>query len=116
MIYNKKEIEKILSIFNSYLFNSQHLDLLLSDKMGYVLLCIDTVNDMILDSILIRDPEELVEQFICEMIADVLSLNDYEHDKADPLELEEIRRRVKPYIDQLPDYAESIQKLIDDIS
>ena len=31
--------------------------------------------------------------------------NDHDFEDADPLELAEIKRRWKPYIDQLPEYA-----------
>ena len=38
--------------------------------------------------------------------------NDHDFEDADPLELAEIKRRWKPYIDQLPEYAYLCDELL----
>ena len=55
----------------------------------------------------IESAAELCWECLNDVAMDVMELtgNDHDIEDADPLELAEIKRRWKPYIDQLPEYA-----------
>ena len=81
--------------------------LLWSDKVGYVWLAIG-VNPLYVDTgIRIESAADLCGRCLDDVATDVLYMtgNDHALEKADPLELAEIKRRWEPYINQLPEYA-----------
>ncbi len=110
MLYTEKEkneIERVQEVFAEHLRQSPDFELLWSDKVGYVWLAIG-VNPVYVDTgIRIESAADLC----CKCLDDVatgcfvMTGNDHALEAADPLELAEIKRRWKPYIDQLPDYA-----------
>ena len=55
----------------------------------------------------IESAADLCGRCLDDVATDVLYMtgNDHALEKADPLELAEIKRRWEPYINQLPDYA-----------
>ena len=86
---------------------SPDFELLWSDKVGYVWLAIG-VNPLYVDTgIRIESAADLCGRCLDDVATDVLYMtgNDHALEKADPLELAEIKRRWEPYINQLPDYA-----------
>ena len=110
----KKELEEMVTAFGDYLRNSEYLELIWSDKIGYILLKIWVSSRSIpLAPVIIEDGEMLCEELFCEIANDVLEYTGNGHDRknADPLERAEIRRRYQPYIEQFPQY----QKLAEEI-
>ncbi len=90
------------------------MELIWSDKIGYILLKIWVSSRSIpLAPVIIEDGEMLCEELFCEIANDVLEYTGNGHDRknADPLERAEIRRRYQPYIEQFPQY----QKLAEEI-
>ena len=110
MLYTEKEkheIERVKEVFAEHLRQSPDFELLWSDKVGYVWLTIG-VNPVYVDTgIRIESAADLCGRCLDDVATDVLYMtgNDHALEKADPLELAEIKRRWEPYINQLPDYA-----------
>ena len=117
MLYTKeqkKELDEMVTAFGDYLRNSEYLELIWSDKIGYILLKISVSSRSIpLAPVIIEDGEMLCEELLCEIANDVLEYTGNDHDRknADPLERAEIRRRYQTYIEQFPQY----QQLTEDI-
>lgn len=112
MLYTKKQradLEKIIEVFRDYLVGSRYLDLVWSDKVGYVLLKISTeYRQLEGESLIIEDGEELCRELFSEIVTDVLqeSGSDHSSQEADSREAAEIARRLQPYLEQLPQYRE----------
>lgn len=103
----KKEIERVRKVFAKHLQQSTDFELLWSDKVGYVWLAIG-VNPLYVDTgRRIESAADLCQECLDDVAMDVLCMtgNDHALEEADPLELSEIKRCWKPYIDQLPEYA-----------
>ena len=76
-------------------------------KWGFVWLAIG-LNPLYVDTgRRIESAADLCHECLDDVAMDVLYMtgNDHAIEEADPLELAEIKRRWKPYIDQLPEYA-----------
>ena len=110
----KKEIERVYAVFADYIRESSYLEWLWSDKLGYLLLKISTKKRYVEEEILVDTADQLAEVLFSEVSMDVLQMtgNDHDFEDADPLELAEIKRRWKPYIGQLPEYAYLCDELL----
>lgn len=111
MLYTKeqeKEIRRVIRVFEGYLKDSPYLDLVWSDKVGFVLLKISTEHRSLEgESLVIEDAETLCEELFSEIALDVLleSGNDHESMAADEAEGAEIERRFLPFLRELPEYG-----------
>lgn len=118
MLYTKeqkKELEEMVTAFGDYLRDSEYLELIWSDKIGYILLKICVSSRSIpLAPVIIEDGEMLCEELFCEIANDVLEYtrNDHDRKNADPLEQAEIRRRYQPYIEQFPQYQQLAEEIL----
>ena len=108
---NPDQVTEIYNSVSDYLVTSvdftSMIELLWSDKVGYVWLAIG-VNPVYVDTgIRIESAADLCYRCLDDVATDVLYMtgNDHALEAADPLELAEIKRRWEPYINQLPDYA-----------
>ena len=111
----KKELEEMVTAFGDYLRDSEYLELVWSDKIGYILLKISVSSRSIpLAPVIIEDGEMLCEELFCEIANDVLEYTGNGHDRknADPLERAEIRRRYQPYIEQFPQYQQIAEEIL----
>lgn len=117
MLYTKKEqekIEKIREVFTDYIRESQYVDLLWSEKLGYILLKISAERrEIVMEPIIIEDGGTLCKELCMEIIQDVLEYTGNDHDRgnADPLEKAEIEKRLSPYKERLPEYQKLIKTL-----
>lgn len=110
MIYTQQylsQLQKILNAFQEYTTFSPYFDILSTPKKGYIFLYIDrsTLNVAPIDG-----PDGLFNKLIFEISSDVRDLFLCgEHTTVDlyPAEIEESRKRILPYIAQLP---EDLQK------
>lgn len=111
----KKAIEKVYEVFADYIRESPYLEWFWSDKLGYILLKISTQKRYVEESLIVLTAVKLFQTLVTEISTDVLQLteNDHTQQTADPLELAEIKRRWKPYIDQLPEYRYLCDKLLE---
>ena len=110
MIYTeteKKELDKVSKVFAEHLRQCPDYELLWSDKVGYVWLAIGLDPLYVDTSRRIESAEDLCRGCLESIGTDVLYFTDNDHGlgNADTLERAEIRRRWKPFVDQLPQFS-----------
>lgn len=118
MNYSKeqlKSIEKVKNIFADYIANSKTLDLLWSDKLGYILITgiSKEMDAIVMDPEIITDASRLCDQFLYEIACDTLESLGPLHDvhESSPLEQQLILDACLPYMKQLPEYSRLIDNL-----
>ena len=117
MLYTEKEkteIERVRKVFEKHIQQMTAYDLVWSDKVGYVWLAISLDPVYVDTGNRIESPTALCYECLNDIALDVFGMtgNDHDFEDADPLELAEIKRRWKPYIDQLPEYAYLCDELL----
>ncbi|MDO5392138.1 MAG: hypothetical protein Q4F24_13750 [Eubacteriales bacterium] len=112
-VEDKKQIEKVIGVFQEYINGSDYLDIVYAKKLGYILLKIELKSRDIMESIVIENAEELVTELFSEIAMDVVEMtgNDHAIANADPLERAEIERRLAVYKEKLPEYAKLADSL-----
>ena len=120
MLYSKKEreaVEKVIAVFQEYIKSSQYLDLVWSEKLGYILHSIsEKTRSLEMFPFVVLDAKSLCDKLFNEIVTDVLQLtgNDHSPWNADPLERAEIERRLAEYTAQLPEYECLVPKQFED--
>lgn len=116
MNYTKEQlesIEKVKTVFANYIQNSKTLDLLWSDKLGYILITGITKNmdDFVMQPEVITTAERLCDQLLYEIACDVLESRGHCHDIyiSTPLEKQLILEAYQPYMNQLPEYSHMLE-------
>lgn len=108
-----KSIEKVKTVFAEYIQNSRTLDLLWSDKLGYILITGITKNmdDFVMQPEVITTAERLCDQLLYETACDVLESRGHCHDIyiSTPLEKQLILEAYQPYMSQLPEYSHMLE-------
>jgi len=117
MIYTEQEknkMERIREVFAEHIRQSPDFDLLWSDKVGYVWLTISLEPFYVDTGMWVESAAHLRHALLDDVASDVLAMtkNDHSLEDADPLELQEIKRRWKPYIDHLPEYEYLCEELL----
>ena len=121
MLYTKKqkeEIEKVLSVFGEYIKSSPYLDLVWSDKLGYILLQIELKYRNVFQDNIIENAEQLCAKLLEEVADDVLQMTGNEHSmqEADPLERAEIEKRLAVYAEKLPEYGYLVKRVLEELA
>ena len=117
MLYTEKEkneIERVRKVFEKHIQQITAYDLVWSDKIDYVWLAI-SIDPVYIDTgNWIESAAGLCYECLNDIALDVFGMtgNDHDFEDADPLELAEIKRRWKPYIGQLPEYAYLCDELL----
>lgn len=103
----KEAVEKVGKVFEEYIKASPYMELLWSDKLGYVLMLIHRETSEIMESRVITNAESFCRSMINEISQNVLEVMGKDHDTCElsPLEHTEVEKELKPYMDQLPEYA-----------
>ena len=116
MNYTKEQlesIEKVKTVFADYIQNSRTLDLLWSNKLGYILITGITknMNDFVMQPEVITTAERLCNQLLYEIACDVLESRGNCHDIyiSTPLEKQLILESYQPYMSQLPEYSDMLE-------
>lgn len=110
----KQEIQKVIFAFKDYIQSSKYIDLLQSDKFGYILFYFNPPSKtMPMEPVIIADGSELCKLLVSEICSDVLELTRNEHSVADtdPLEKSEIIKRLEPFAKQLPEYRHLFEEI-----
>lgn len=111
----KESIEKVRTVFMDYIKNSRTLDLLWSDKLGYLLLTGITkeMDDVYMHPILLEDAETLCYKLLYEIACDVLEAGGNFDDifESTPAEKCAVIKAFQPYLEQLPEYEYLIEEL-----
>ena len=114
----RNAIEKVKKVFDEYIRGCKELDLLWSDKLGYILILgIDeTMDDFCMHPIVISDPRELCKHVLDEIAFDIIKKGEKFHDiqESSPLEEKLIREAYYPYMKYLPEYSELIVEVFID--
>ena len=118
MTYSKEQrehIEKVKTVFQEYIKSSQTLDLLWSDKLGYVLLTGITkeMDDVCMHPVILEDAETLCYKLLYEIACDVLEADGNYGDIYDVTAEERhyIEQVFHPYMAQLSEYEYVIEEL-----
>lgn len=116
MKYTKEQldaIEKVKAVFSDYIKNSRTLDLIWSDKLGYILITGLTkdMSDFVMQPEVIDTAEWLCDQLLYEIACDVLESRGHCHDIyiSTPLEKQLILEAYQPYMSQLPEYSDMLE-------
>ena len=112
---SRKELERIITVFKDYIHASPHLDIVWSEKAGYIYLDLtpfETGQDP--DAYLMETGEELFEMLFSEISLDVFELTGNEDGLscANPLEIAELKRRLEPFLLKLPEYRPLAEQLL----
>lgn len=118
MNYSKEQrnrIEKVKDVFQDYIKNSRTLDLLWSDKLGYVLIIgiSKDMDDISMHPIVLEDAETLCRQLLYETACDVLEAGGNFDDifRATPAEKDAVTKAFRPYLDHLPEFEYLAEEL-----
>lgn len=114
----KEEIERVIAVFKDYIEPNPHIDILWSDKMGYVLF-LDYMPQH--DSLgmlpeLIRSPERLCSQLLYEAFHDFTKTLGDSHcpEDASVAEYIQFKKEMERYMDQIPEYEHVLEELFVD--
>ena len=100
------EMDRIVEAFSGYIHRHPNLDLLWSEKLGYVLLSIDTVRDCLYGTSIFSNAQKLACRLFNEVATDVI-LEQEDCDDISNLNdegREEVRQRWTPFLEMLPEY------------
>ena len=101
-----RRIEQVIRVFYNYLRDSGSVELLWSDKVGYLLIPVDVARRRAGDGPrVILDAGSLVAALLREIERDVAA--EAGKRRMTRKEYPEFQRRVRDYLDQLPEYAET---------
>lgn len=100
------EIDRVADAFSGYIHRHPNLDLVWSEKLGYILLSIDTVQDCLYGTSIYTDAQKLARRLFEEVVTDVV-LESEDCDDVSNLGdegREEVKRRWAPFLEMLPEY------------
>lgn len=111
-----KSVKRVVDIFADYIKSSSYLDVIWSDKVGYILITGISKDgeDISMSPEVLHDGETLCDQLVFEIACDAIEAsgqgthNPWESTSE---EKERIRSLLKPYLDQLPEYQYMVEKL-----
>lgn len=105
---------RVADAFSGYIHRHPSLDLLWSEKLGYVLLSIDTKQNCLYGTSIFTNPQRLARRLFDEVATDVIL--DYEDcddvSNLDDEGREELRQRWAPFLEMLPEYAHTCEDII----
>ena len=111
----RDSIEKVKSVFQDYIRNSRTIDLLWSDKLGYILIIGITkeMDDISMHPIVLEDAETLCHHMLYEIACDILESGGNFDDifNASPAEKDLILKTFRPYLEKLPEYEYLVEEL-----
>ena len=107
MIEKNKKIESVMAVFNDYWKPHNHIEILFSDKFGYILIKRESdFNKELLETISIKKAEQLLKLLIEQMEMDFM-LEKNEDCWTVPIEYQkELTERVQTYLEKLPEYKQ----------
>ena len=117
MIYTKEEhesIERVKEVFAEYIANFKDMDLVYSEKAGYVILFGIRIEEgrLTMDPIFIREGGQLCDFLLYEIACETMTRIGEFHDihEATAEEKVIIKQAFEPYMVQLPEYEYLIEK------
>lgn len=117
-VQRNAEMDRIAETFSGYIHRHPNLDLLWSEKLGYVLLSIDTVQDCLYGTSIHTDAQKLAHRLFNEVATDVML--EYEDcddvSNLDDKGREEVRQRWAPFLEMLPEYESVCEDILNENS
>ena len=114
--YIKRDAEKdrIAEAFSGYIHRHPSLDLLWSEKLGYILLSIDTVQDCLYGTSIYTNAQKLARRLFEEIVTDVvLECEDCDDvSSMDDEGREEVKRRWAPFLEMLPEHKSICEDIL----
>ena len=114
--YVKKtaEMDRIADAFSGYIHRHPNLDLMWSEKIGYVLLTVNPKKQKAESGESYRTAESLACRLFSEVMTDVVMETDSAHSawELDESETKEVRERWTPFLDALPEYAHICEAIL----
>lgn len=107
MIYEpsvKDKMDKIYNVFADYIRSDVSIDIVYTDKLGYMVMMIDERQKRSIDIKYVKSAEELCAWILNEICSNVMCSWERDDDELSEDDKEKIRETWKPYIDQLPEY------------
>ena len=101
-----EEMSRIAEAFSGYIHRHPSLDLLWSEKVGYVLLTVNSQKQRAEEENSFRTAETLASRMFGEIVTDVAleTGREHWHDELDEEETEEVWKRWAPFLEMLPVY------------
>lgn len=101
------ELERVIEVMKPYISECNFLDVVHSEKFGYILLSLppkDKLGDA--ELIPLDKPETLLDRLYTELAYDFMELEGHcgDYTEATPLEKRALRDWMRKYTDQLPEY------------
>lgn len=113
----KEALDKVMEVFSDYLATNQTMDVIWSDKLGYIMLSgINGAQDFIgMQPEVLQDAATLCRHLLYEIASDVIQENGEFQDfhLIAPHIQEKVKQRINPYISQIPEYAYLIDTLFE---
>lgn len=113
----KAAIDKVIAVFQDYIKTCPYFEVLWSDKVGYIYLNIDTASGRVGDMgvVQIESAEELLDHLIYEFAVDTMEDGGHTLDptEASKIERAEIARKLAPFMEQLPEYSDRVERIFD---
>lgn len=108
------EMDRIAEAFSGYIHRHPNLDLVWSEKLGYILLSIDTVQDCLYGTSIYTDAQKLARRLFEEVVTDVvLECEDCDDvSSMDDEGREEVKRRWAPFSEMLPEYKSICEDIL----
>lgn len=110
-----KRIEKVLAVFADYIKSATHFDILWSNKVGYIFLN-DIGDPDFFDAVpsRIENAEEICERLLYEVGVDAMVEigRTIDISDANTMERQIVEGRLKPYIEQLPEYQGLLPNIV----
>lgn len=98
----RADIESVKSLFDAFIRESDHFDLLLSNKIGYLFMKLDLARrDVPEGPTVIESGEELAEAVFDEIILDVMDAHNAQD--LDDVSIRECWTQLEPYLEKRPD-------------
>ena len=105
-VLRNAEMDRIAEAFSGYIHRHPSLDLLWSEKVGYVLLTVNHKKQCAEEEHSFRTAETLAYRMFGEIVTDVAleTGGEHWHDELDEEETEEVWKRWTPFLEMLPEY------------
>ena len=105
-VQKKPEMDRIAEAFSGYIHRHPSLDLIWSEKVGYVLLTVNHQKQRSEEEHSFRTAEALAYRMFGEVVTDVAleTGREHWHDELDEEEAKEVWKRWTPFLEMLPEY------------
>ena len=105
-VQHNAEMDRIAEAFSGYIHRHPNLDLLWSDKVGYLILTINAETQHVDEEHNFLSAPALAYRLFYEIAVDVTLETDSWHrcDKMTEEEIQEVKQRWAPFLEMLPEY------------